>query len=161
VWKIKNYFFNLEYLSDFRFGLLRGSPSSSISRLLMQIRKFLQSVIAISQPVIAKSQPVNVNSEPVNPNLKKGHHYVNLHVNTFNILQDTNNMSSSPSFCGICDIRQISKPSEVWCPDCEEGLCTECIEYHSLVKLSPLYNLYACSRCKSCSTDIHVLYRIN
>ena len=29
---------------------------------------------------------------------------VNLHVNTFNILQDTNNMSSSPSFCGICDI---------------------------------------------------------
>ena len=45
-------------------------------------------------------------------------------------------MSSSPSFCGICDIRHISKPSEVWCPDCEEGLCAECIEYHSLVKLS-------------------------
>ena len=45
-------------------------------------------------------------------------------------------MSSSSSFCGICDIRHISKPSEVWCPDCEEGLCTECIEYHSLVKLS-------------------------
>jgi hypothetical protein len=45
-------------------------------------------------------------------------------------------MSSSPSFCGICDIRHISKPSEVWCPQCEEGLCTECIEHHSLVKLS-------------------------
>jgi hypothetical protein len=45
-------------------------------------------------------------------------------------------MSSSSSFCGICDIRHISKPSEVWLPDCEEGLCTECIEYHSLVKLS-------------------------
>jgi hypothetical protein len=45
-------------------------------------------------------------------------------------------MSSSPSFCGICDIRHISKQSEVWCPDCEEGLCTECIEHHSLVKLS-------------------------
>jgi soluble cytochrome b562 len=39
-------------------------------------------------------------------------------------------MSSSPSFCGICDIRHISKSSEFWCPDCEEGL------YHSLVKLS-------------------------
>ena len=45
-------------------------------------------------------------------------------------------MSSSPSFCGICDIRHISKPSDVWCPDCEEGICTECIEHHSLAKPS-------------------------
>jgi hypothetical protein len=45
-------------------------------------------------------------------------------------------MSSSPSVCGMCDIRHISKPSEVWCPDCEEGLCAECIEYHSSVKPS-------------------------
>ena len=45
-------------------------------------------------------------------------------------------MSSSHSLCGICDIRHISKSSEVWCPQCEEGLCTECIEYHSLVKTS-------------------------
>jgi len=43
-------------------------------------------------------------------------------------------MSSSPSFCGICDIRHFSKPSEVWCPQCEECLCTECIEHHSLAK---------------------------
>ena len=45
-------------------------------------------------------------------------------------------MSSSPSFCGICDIRHISKPSKIWCLDCEEGLCAECIEYHSSVKPS-------------------------
>ena len=45
-------------------------------------------------------------------------------------------MSSSPSFCGMCDNRHISKPSEVWCRECEEGLCTECIEYHSSGKLS-------------------------
>jgi hypothetical protein len=48
-------------------------------------------------------------------------------------------MSSSPSFCGICDIRHIFKSSEFWCPDCEEGLCAECIEYHSLVKLSRVH----------------------
>ena len=60
----------------------------------------------------------------------------NISGSTRNILQDINIMSSSPSFCGICDIRHISKPSEVWCPDCEEGLCAECIEHHSLVKLS-------------------------
>jgi hypothetical protein len=62
--------------------------------------------------------------------------YVNFYFNTCNILQDINIMSSSPSFCGICDIRHISKLSKVWCPQCEEGLCTECIEHHSLVKLS-------------------------
>ena len=45
-------------------------------------------------------------------------------------------MSSSSSFCGMCDNRHISRPSEVWCRDCEEGLCTECTEYHSSVKLS-------------------------
>ena len=61
----------------------------------------------------------------------------NISDNTNNLLQDINIMSSSPTFCGICDIRHISKPSVVWCPDCEEGLCAECIEYRSLVKLSP------------------------
>ena len=45
-------------------------------------------------------------------------------------------MSTSPSFCEMCDNRHISKPSEVWCRDCEGGLCTECIEYHSSWKLS-------------------------
>ena len=45
-------------------------------------------------------------------------------------------MTSSPSFCGMCDNRHISKPSKVWCRECEEGLCTECIEYHSSEKLS-------------------------
>ena len=45
-------------------------------------------------------------------------------------------MTSSPSFCGMCDNRHISKPSKIWCRECEEGLCTECTEYHSSVKLS-------------------------
>ena len=45
-------------------------------------------------------------------------------------------MSTSPSFCGICDIRHISKPSAVWCPDCDEGICTECQEHHNLAKPS-------------------------
>ena len=43
-------------------------------------------------------------------------------------------MSSSSSSCGICDIRHISKPSDVWCSNCEEGLCTECLGQHNLAK---------------------------
>jgi hypothetical protein len=49
----------------------------------------------------------------------------NLYFNINNILQDINIMSTSPSFCGMCDNRHISKPSEGWFRDCEEGLCTE------------------------------------
>ena len=50
-------------------------------------------------------------------------------------------MSSSPSFCGICDIRHISKPSEVWCPDCEEGICTECIAHHTTIPIEEYHKL--------------------
>ena len=44
-------------------------------------------------------------------------------------------MSSFPAFCGMCDNRHISKSSKVWCRECEEGLCAECIEYHCSGKL--------------------------
>ena len=57
-------------------------------------------------------------------------------INTCTILQDINIMLSSPSFTGMCHNHHISKPSEVWCRECEEGLCTEWIEYHRSGKLS-------------------------
>ena len=45
-------------------------------------------------------------------------------------------MDSSSPVCGICDSRHIYKSSEVWCPECDEGLCMECTEHHSLSKSS-------------------------
>ena len=45
-------------------------------------------------------------------------------------------MSSSPSVCGLCDIRHICKQSELWCSECDEGLCLDCAEHHSLSKAS-------------------------
>ncbi|CAG2252914.1 unnamed protein product [Mytilus edulis] len=43
-------------------------------------------------------------------------------------------MASSFDHCGICSSRHVSKPSVVWCPHCDEGLCQDCIEHHSLSK---------------------------
>ncbi|XP_071148327.1 E3 ubiquitin-protein ligase TRIM71-like [Mytilus edulis] len=43
-------------------------------------------------------------------------------------------MSSNTSLCGICSLRQITRTSEHWCPECEEGLCEECKEHHKLLK---------------------------
>ena len=49
-----------------------------------------------------------------------------------NTFQDSNIMTSSPSTCSICDVRHISNPSAVWCPECDQGLCIDCTQHHSL-----------------------------
>ncbi|XP_076115853.1 uncharacterized protein LOC143083476 [Mytilus galloprovincialis] len=43
-------------------------------------------------------------------------------------------MATSTNNCGVCELRHITKPSVVWCTECDEGLCPECQEHHSLSK---------------------------
>ncbi|XP_052065987.1 uncharacterized protein LOC127705683 [Mytilus californianus] len=43
-------------------------------------------------------------------------------------------MAKSSLSCGVCDLRHTNKPAIVWCTECDEGLCTECQEHHSLSK---------------------------
>ncbi|CAG2198773.1 unnamed protein product [Mytilus edulis] len=43
-------------------------------------------------------------------------------------------MASNWSVCGVCDYRHITKPSIVWCSECDEGLCEECKEHHGISK---------------------------
>ncbi|CAC5410388.1 unnamed protein product [Mytilus coruscus] len=43
-------------------------------------------------------------------------------------------MASNVSVCGICDHRHVTKPSVVWCSECDEGLCDDCKEHHSFSK---------------------------
>ncbi|CAG2185334.1 unnamed protein product [Mytilus edulis] len=43
-------------------------------------------------------------------------------------------MASNISLCGICDLRHLSNPSTHWCQDCDEVLCSECKEHHTLLK---------------------------
>ncbi|CAG2185335.1 unnamed protein product [Mytilus edulis] len=43
-------------------------------------------------------------------------------------------MASNTSICGICDLRHLSNPSTHWCQDCDEALCSECKEHHTLLK---------------------------
>ncbi|XP_071123686.1 uncharacterized protein [Mytilus edulis] len=45
-------------------------------------------------------------------------------------------MASFSNSCGVCDLRHITKPSVVWCTECDEGLCKDCQEHHSLSKSS-------------------------
>lgn len=50
-------------------------------------------------------------------------------------------MASSFDNCDICSLRHVSKLSVVWCSDCDEGLCQDCLEHHSLSKLSRNHNV--------------------
>ncbi|CAG2247260.1 unnamed protein product [Mytilus edulis] len=54
--------------------------------------------------------------------------YISYSIASFRI------MANNSFVCGICDFRQITKPSVIWCSECDEGLCQECTEHHSISK---------------------------
>ncbi|CAG2239855.1 unnamed protein product [Mytilus edulis] len=50
-------------------------------------------------------------------------------------------MSDSTALCDLCCLRHLSKPSTGWCLECEEGLCIDCKEHHSLLKATRNHNI--------------------
>lgn len=38
--------------------------------------------------------------------------------------------------CNVCQLRRVYNTAVVWCSECEEALCSECKQYHSLMKMS-------------------------
>ncbi|CAC5410389.1 unnamed protein product [Mytilus coruscus] len=51
-------------------------------------------------------------------------------------------MASNVSICGVCDHRHVTKPSVVWCSECEEGLCEDCKEHHSFSKATRNHEIF-------------------
>ena len=43
-------------------------------------------------------------------------------------------MASSSPVRGICDSCNSYEPSEIWCSECDEALCMDCTQHHSLSK---------------------------
>ncbi|XP_063409593.1 uncharacterized protein LOC134692897 [Mytilus trossulus] len=54
-------------------------------------------------------------------------------------------MASNPKFCGICDQRHITKSSSDWCSECNQSLCIECKDFHTLSKASQNHSTIAIS----------------
>ena len=38
--------------------------------------------------------------------------------------------------CGICEAQHIKKYADQWCPECDEGLCSDCENHHKMSKAS-------------------------
>ncbi|VDI54917.1 Hypothetical predicted protein [Mytilus galloprovincialis] len=46
-------------------------------------------------------------------------------------------MATSITFtCGVCDSQHFTKDAEHWCPECDEGLCPNCLIFHNSSKFS-------------------------
>ncbi|XP_071180385.1 tripartite motif-containing protein 2-like [Mytilus edulis] len=63
-------------------------------------------------------------------------------------------MATSCQSCGVCDLRHITKPSIVWCTECDEGLCTECQEHHGLSKASRRHKVIPIIDYQKLPTDV-------
>ncbi|CAG2249939.1 unnamed protein product [Mytilus edulis] len=63
-------------------------------------------------------------------------------------------MASSTPVCGVCDLRSISKPSTIWCFECDEGLCSECKDHHSLSKGTRKHRTVPMSEYQKIPSDI-------
>ncbi|CAC5370431.1 unnamed protein product [Mytilus coruscus] len=57
-------------------------------------------------------------------------------------------------FCGICDAQHITKTVDFWCPECDDGLCTECKSHHSFSKASRHHDVISIEDFKKLSADI-------
>lgn len=38
--------------------------------------------------------------------------------------------------CGVCDSQLLTSNAQYWCPECDEGLCSQCLNHHNASKSS-------------------------
>lgn len=63
-------------------------------------------------------------------------------------------MMTHNSLCAICDLRHLKVLSTHWCQECEEALCNDCKEHHTLSKASKSHNVILLSVYSSLPSSI-------
>ncbi|CAC5416471.1 unnamed protein product [Mytilus coruscus] len=63
-------------------------------------------------------------------------------------------MSNKLTVCGVCEYRNINKPSVVWCSECDEGLCKECKAHHAASKGSRNHSIVPISEYQKLPSNI-------
>ncbi|CAG2217481.1 PML [Mytilus edulis] len=58
--------------------------------------------------------------------------------------------------CGICDSQHVTKSADFWCPECDDGLCTECKTHHSFSKASRHHDVSL--KCSN-NEEIEILFK--
>ncbi|CAG2208912.1 unnamed protein product [Mytilus edulis] len=63
-------------------------------------------------------------------------------------------MATNWGICGICENLQITKPSVVWCSECDEGLCGDCKKHHAVSKASKNHETVSIAKYKNLPTEV-------
>lgn len=63
-------------------------------------------------------------------------------------------MTNNQSICGVCENRQITKPSILWCFNCGEQLCEDCKEHHSISKGTKNHKTVSIDEYKKLPTEV-------
>ncbi|CAC5389030.1 unnamed protein product [Mytilus coruscus] len=63
-------------------------------------------------------------------------------------------MSRKLTVCGVCEYRNINKPSVVWCSKCDKGLCGKCKAHHSASKAPRDHSIVPISEYQKLPTNL-------
>ncbi|CAG2222236.1 unnamed protein product [Mytilus edulis] len=63
-------------------------------------------------------------------------------------------MATNWNVCGVCENLQITKPSVVWCSECDEGLCGECKNHHAVSKGTKSHETVSIAEYKNLPTEV-------
>ncbi|XP_071135303.1 uncharacterized protein PF3D7_1120000-like [Mytilus edulis] len=63
-------------------------------------------------------------------------------------------MATNWGICGICENLQFTKPSVVWCSECDEGLCGDCKKHHAVSKASKNHETVSIAKYKNLPTEV-------
>jgi hypothetical protein len=66
----------------------------------------------------------------------------------------TQNQDTGDILCAICEPQHITKCADHWCPECEEGLCSECQKHHSLSKATRTHGIISIENYKKLPKSI-------
>ncbi|CAG2249039.1 unnamed protein product [Mytilus edulis] len=62
--------------------------------------------------------------------------------------------ASDVTLCGICESQHVSNVANYWCPECDEGLCSPCKNYHSVSKASRQHGIISIDDYKKLPAEI-------
>ncbi|CAG2232676.1 unnamed protein product [Mytilus edulis] len=63
-------------------------------------------------------------------------------------------MASAIPSCGPCNVQHITKTSIVWCTECEDGLCPQCLKHHTASKASRNHNTLPITEYQELPSDV-------